>query len=111
MYVVEADARLSLQRVGAHRPTVSFPTTTDPDPAQLLDIHVDQRTRVVFLVADRGLLRRADDLAGQRVQQRQSRHPVPAQNPMDSTWRNPQLRTDPTLPAPPGAAQSHDLIL
>ena len=50
------------------------PAATIGNAAELLDIHVDQLARVLTFVANRGGLRCADHLAGQRIALAQTRH-------------------------------------
>jgi hypothetical protein len=60
---------------------VGLPTAAVVDPADLLDIHVHQLAWPAAFVADRGGLRTADELPGQRVAVAQVRDCVAAQNP------------------------------
>ena len=65
--VVVADLGLLLDDVLADLSAVGPPAATVGDPADLLDVHVDQLAGTVTLVTHRGRLRGSDHLAGQRV--------------------------------------------
>src|SRR5690606_1875523 len=58
------------------------------DAPELLDVDVDELAGTVTFVADRGGLRGADHLAGQRVAVVQSGHSVAAQDPGDRSCRH-----------------------
>jgi hypothetical protein len=90
---------------------VGAPAAAVGDPADLLDVDVDQLAGTVAFVADRGGLGRADHLAGDRVQRRQGRLTGSAQHPGDRAWRHPELGTDPVLAAAMLPPARHDPFL
>jgi hypothetical protein len=65
------------------------PAAAVGDPAEFLDVHVDQLARFLALVTDRGRLGRAQQLTGHRIQQRQPRHAVTGQDPRHRPRRHP----------------------
>jgi hypothetical protein len=74
---------------------------TVAEPAQLLDIDMDQLPGLgPFLAADR--------LAGRAVQPGQPLQPMPAQHPVDGRGRQPDQRCDPGRTELAGSAQRHD---
>src|SRR5690554_5521236 len=69
------------------------------DPADLLDIHVDQLAGPAAFVAHRGCLGGSYDLPGERVARGKRRHVVAAQDTAHSARRDPEFRPYPVLPA------------
>lgn len=61
--------------------TVGTPSAAVGDLAQFLHVHVDELSRTVALVADRGLFRGPDHFPGDRIQLGQIRDVVAAQDP------------------------------
>jgi len=86
----------------------ALPAAAVGDLADLLDIHVDQLTGSVLLVAVAGPLGGADDLPGQRVALGQVGQLVAAQDPRHRPGRHAQLGAQPVLPAASLAAGGHD---
>src|SRR5699024_3029517 len=76
------------------------PSSAVGDPADFLDVDVDQIAWGVASVAHRGGLRSANHFAGQWVTLPQGGHVVAAQDPGHRRSRHRELGTDP-VPAPP----------
>src|SRR5699024_12226168 len=111
VHVVVTDPGLLLRGCGAHGPAVGLPPAADWDLADLLNIDVDQLARAVAFVAHGRGLRRADDLAGQRVALTQVGHAVAASDPADGAGGYVELGRDPVLPATLLAACGDDRFL
>ena len=99
MDVVVADLGSLLLRGLAVFATVGLPPAAVVDPAELLDVHVDQLAGAVTFVAQRGDLRCPDHLAGHRVALAQVGHLVAAQDPGHGPWGDTQLGAEPVLSA------------
>jgi len=80
-------------------PAVGAPAASVGDAADLLDVHVDQLTWTFAFVADGGLLRGSDRVAGERVQRAQARQVVTAQDATDRACWHAELGTKPILAA------------
>src|SRR5690606_40189712 len=81
-------------------PAEHAPAAAVRDPAELLDVHMDQLARDLLLVADR--FRLADGQPGGLVNVVQQRHPVPLEDPPDRGARDAKVVADPVRPPPPG---------
>ena len=106
--VVEADpGSRSGRRSAPCCAAVGPPAAAVGDPAELLDVHVDQLAGPVAFVADRGGLRGPDHLTGDRVAARQVGHCVAAQDPGDRPRRRRRARrrSSPGRAARGGAAR------
>lgn len=73
------------------------PAATIGDPADLLDVHVDQLAGAFTLVADCGGLRGPDHQTGQRVALTQPRQAMAAQDPRHRPGWDAELRAEPVL--------------
>lgn len=90
---------------------VNTPPATVGNPAELLDVHLDQLAPTLALVADCGLVRDANDVSGHRVALTQIGHVVAAQDARHSPGRNPNPRAQAGRTAPVLRAGGEDLLL
>ncbi len=83
---------------------VGAPPAAIGDPAELLDVHVDQLAGPVALVADRGLLGGADHLTADPIEVTQPWHARTEKDPGHRAGRRPGLSGEPFRAAPQSQA-------
>lgn len=83
---------------------VGAPPAAIGDPAELLDVHVDQLAGPVALVADRGLLGGADHLTADPIEVTQPWHARTEKDPGHRAGRRPGLSGEPFRAAPQSPA-------
>ena len=83
----------------AHLSAVGSPTAAIRDPADLLDVHMDQLAGPLAFVAQRSGLRGPDPLSGQWVALAQTSHAITAQDPGHRPWGQTELGAEPVLSA------------
>ena len=84
------------------------PASAVGDAPEFLDVDVDQLAWPVAFVADRGGLRRSDDLAGERVALVQPRHTVAAKDAGDRACRDTDVGGELIGPAAAFTASGQD---
>ncbi|KWU68029.1 hypothetical protein AWX17_27605 [Priestia megaterium] len=85
---------------------VGAPAAAVGDPAEFLDVDVDQLARCRGLVTDRFGF--ADGQPGRLVQKGKQRHPIPGQHSSDSRAGHSEVIADPMWTPPPSEPQRDD---